>query len=148
VEQEPFNRDSFFRSDPVQLYVDYDFTDWVLNALPDEVPAFKGNITVTELTEVMHDSDIPTRLGIRPFSPVEFAAVIRNLFVGQSRGQNGILLTNNQSNIFYIKLRDGRVVALSVHFGRPPNRDRAWGWFVDGTPFDHRYVGDCVFSPS
>ena len=112
----PFEKNSFFRTDgSPRLYFWPNFTNWVLPAIPKTIPALGIALMKTKLMKSMYDSGILTGLGNpKPFTPSEFAAIIRHLLRGQPKGEEGTLLTNGYANIFYVQLEDNRVVAVHV----------------------------------
>jgi hypothetical protein len=144
---EVFKKSSFFTADgPVKLWFGDNFKKWVLSAIPDSIPAFQGKLLKTQLTEYMYDSAILKELGQpNPFTVGEFAAIIRDLLTKQPNGEDGTFLTNGYANIFYVKLDDGRVVAVDVRWRSDSREWRLSAYdLADGGWHD----GDCVFSRS
>lgn len=122
---EVFKKSSFFTADgSVKLWFGDNFKKWILSAIPDSIPAFQGKLLKNQLTEYMYDSAILKELGQpNPFTVGEFAAIIRDLLSKQPKGEGGTLVVNNYTNIFYVQLEDGRVVAVSVRWDAD---DREW----------------------
>ncbi|KKU94116.1 MAG: hypothetical protein UY26_C0003G0267 [Candidatus Jorgensenbacteria bacterium GW2011_GWA1_48_13] len=153
VKTELFTKNSFFgEGSPVKLYIWDNFRNWVLTAILENIPAFQGMLVKHQLTKGMYDSEILSGLGHpTPFSPTEFAAVIRDLISKQSRGEEGLLLTNGYANIFYVQLpagaggEDARVVAVRVTWNAGDD-----DWHLDAYGLDDDGWGDgvCVFSRS
>lgn len=110
-------KDSFFSNGPVKLYFWDNFRSWILSAIPDSIPAFSTTLSSFTLTRNMYDRDILTELGNpTPFTVSEFAAIMKGMLSKQPQGEPGDLLTDGYANIFYVKLDDGRVVAVLVHW--------------------------------
>ncbi len=146
IATQPFQRDSFFKNGPVKLYLWDSFKDLILKAIPDLVPAFQGNLRSTQLSKNMYDSEILTELGHpKPFSLLEFTAILSHLLMKQPEGEEGKLLVNGYATIFYVELEDGRVVAVYAGWRAGA---RAWSLraFAFGAGF--WYGGDRVFSRS
>lgn len=149
ITTEPFTKNSFFKKNGpvVKLYFHSNFEEWILNAIPDVIPAFTSTLTKTQLTTSMWDSQILAELqNPKPFTITEFAAILRDLLTRQSNGEDGTLLTNGSKNIFYIQLENGRVVIGRVRwfFG-----GRGWECFADRLDADDLWHGSgCVFSRS
>lgn len=146
VATEPFTKNSFFVKDgSVKLYFWDNFTNWILKAIPENIPAFQGKLLKTQLTKDMYDSEILNELNQpKPFTILEFAAIIRDLLTKQPKGEEGEFLNNGYANIFYVQLED-RVVPV---FAGWRSGDRGWRLGVgdlDGGRWDG---GDFVFSRS
>ncbi len=141
-----FQRDSFFKNGPVKLYIWDSFRDRILKAIPDTIPAYEGSLRQTQLSKNMYDSEILTELGHpKPFSLLEFTAILSHLLMKQPEGEEGKLLVNGYATIFYVELEDGRVVAVYAGWRAGA---RAWSLraFAFGAGF--WYGGDRVFSRS
>ncbi len=147
VKTDNFSKDSFFKENgPVKLYFGSNFRNWILKAMPDEIPAFEGALLKTQLVKYMCDSEILAELGNpKPFTISEFSAIIRELFLKQPNGEGGIFLNNGYANIFFIQLENGRVVAVRVRWD---SDDREWCLGVDDLYDDRWFGGYCVFSRS
>lgn len=117
----------FFLDESVKLFLGSTFRNWVLRAVPDAVPAFQGTLLRTQLTKkYMYDSAILEELGNpRPFTILEFVAIIRDLFLKQPNGKEGALINNGHANIFFVQL-GSRVVTVYM-----PWDSAYYGWFVD-----------------
>ena len=142
---QPFSNDSFFvKGGPVKLWFGKNFTEWVLPEISETVSAFDGKLTKTQLAESMYDSAILDELGnTNPFSVSKFVAIIRDLLTKQLNGEGGTLLANGYANIFYVKLKNGRVVAVSV---RRDVGDRVWFLSARGLGGCGWAAGHCAFS--
>ncbi len=142
-----FPKDSFFsKNGPVKLYFGDNFSNWILAAMPDVIPAFEGTLLKTRLTKYMYDSEILDELGHpEPFTISEFSAIVRELLQKQPNGEDGILLNNGYANIFFVQLEDARVVAVRVLWG---SGRRAWSLIAPGLDDGRWSDGRCVFSRS
>jgi hypothetical protein len=147
LKTDSFSKNSFFdKSGSVKLYFGSNFSNWILEDIPDVIPAFEGNLLKTQLTKYMYDSEILDELGQpRLFTISEFSAIIRDLLLKQPDGEDGILLNNGYANIFFIQLKNGRVVAVHVHWF---SDCREWGLNARGLGGDRWFDGICVFSCS
>ncbi len=146
IATESFTKESFFgKKGPVKLWLGSNFEQWVLPLIPETIEAFQGTLTQTKLTKYMLDSEILTELGHpEPFTPGEFAALIRDLLTKQPKGEEGTLLMNGYANVFYVQL-EGRVVAVRVLWS---SDGRGWGLDAFGLD-DYRWFGGrCVLSRS
>jgi hypothetical protein len=144
---ESFTKDSFFtKNGPVKLYFWDNFTNLILAAMPETIPAFQGKLLKTQLTEYMYDSAIVKELGWpNQFTVGEFAAIIRDLLTKQPNGEDGTLLNNGYANIFYVQLEDSRMVAVDVRWH---SDIRGWGLNAIGLDDFRWFDGFCVFSRS
>jgi len=144
---QPFKKDSFFtKNGPVKLYFWDTFTNWILKAIPNEIPAFEGILSQTELTKSMNDSEILNELNNpKPFTIPEFVAILRDLLTKQVNGESGRLLTNGYANIFYVQLADGRVVVVYASWVA---LGRGWYLHANGVGDDRWNDGNRVFSRS
>lgn len=114
IATEVFSKSSFFSDGPKTYFLD-NFRSWILSEIPDTIPAFQGTLSKYMLTKKMYDKEIRDELGNPTvFTVSELAAIMKDLITKQSKGKEGVLLTNNCSNIFYVRLSDGRVVAVCV----------------------------------
>ncbi len=139
-----FTKDSFFRNGPVKLWFGDNFKNWVLPGIQSTISSFNLSLKQTKLTKAMLDSEILSELGDpKPFTPSEFAAIIRELISKQPQGEDGPLLTNGYANIFYVKLEDERVVAVCAdwHFYY-----RLWSLNANDLDGRRWHGGHCVFS--
>lgn len=139
---ESFSTSSFFSKGPVKLFFGGYFKSWILPAIPETIPAFSISLSSFSFTKNMYDKEILTELGNpEPFTISEFAALIKNLISRQPVGEAGDLLNNGYLNIFYMKLDDERVVAVSVRWD-PFDR---WCCGADDLDFDDWSGGSKVF---
>ena len=137
---------SFFTEGPVKFYIWNNFSNWILKNAPEEIPEYACNLSKYQLTERMYDSQILDELGQpKPFTVLEFLAVLKRLVEKQPNGEEGILLNNGYANIFYVILPDGCVVAVSVRWG---SGSREWLCNASDLDDDRWYGGRCVFSRS
>jgi hypothetical protein len=118
---EPFAKTPFFKNGPVQLSFPSrsggrnGFEGWIIPEIPEIVPVFDGKLIKTRLSESIFNLEILKEIGdLQPFTVGEFAAIIRDLLSKQPKGKDGLLLTNGHSNVFYVRLKDGRVVAVNA----------------------------------
>ena len=139
-----FLKISFFNiKGSVRLHFQSNFRDLILRAIPDEVPSFEEKLVKMQLTRPMFDSEILDELGnLVPFTVSEFAAVIRGLLEKQSKGESGTLLANGCANIFYVKLVDGRIVAVGADW-LSVARDWSLGAYI--LDYSRWLEGRCVF---
>lgn len=146
VKTDAFSKNSFFeKNELVKLSFWNGFTDLILKSLPDEVPAFEGNVLKTRLTKRVYDSEILNKLrNPESFTMSEFLAIIKDLLQKRPSGKNGALLNNSYANIFYVRLKNKRVVAVVVRW-RPSH---CWDLSVRDLDNHSWYVGYCVFSRS
>lgn len=151
-----FTKDSFFKNGPAKLWLADNFRTWVLQTISGTIPSFTGNLAKFELTKSMCDSEIQKELGNpEPFTPSEFASIVKSLIEKQPQGESGTLLKNGYVNVFYVKLparnashseaggNDSRVVAVNVGWGSDSRE-----WNLDVYVLDDGIwgVGDRVFS--
>ncbi len=142
---EPFSKSSFFSNGP-RLYFWDNFKNWVLSEIPDMIPTFQGTLSKYKLTKNMYDKEILEELGNpTPFTIGEFAGIMKDLISKQPNGKDGDLLTNGYANIFYVKLADGRVVAVNLRWH---SVNREWNCSADDLDVGQWDEGYCVFSRS
>lgn len=147
VKTDSFSKDSFFKKGPVKLCFGTNFNKLILKAIPETVLVFEGFLRKTQLTKNMFDSEILAELNnSQPFTVSEFAAIICELLSRQPKGEDGQLLNKNCANIFYVKLEDGRVVAVDVYWA--VCYDRKWSLDAFGLGDVWQNHGYCVFSRS
>ncbi len=144
VNARAFTKASFFEKGPAKLWFGESFRNWILPAIPDEIPEFQGNLAKHELMKSMNDSEILAELGSpQPFTIPEFVAIVKSLVEKQPQGEAGTLLSNGYANIFYVQLEDGRVVAAGVYW---VSGCREWDLGAYGLGGGGWSGGDCVFS--
>lgn len=147
VASETFTRESFFeKNGSAKLLFSDNFKSWVLPCIPNAIHAFEGKLLKTELTRAMYDQEILGELGNpAPLTVAEFAAIARALISKQPNGESGMLLSNGNANIFYVKLGDGCVVAVYVHWHAVL---RGWRFHAHDLGVGNWRAGHCVFSRS
>lgn len=139
-----FSKASFFGSGFRDLYFLPSFRDVVLREIPDLIPAYTGTLSKYSLTRGINDAEIQGELeNPTPFSVSEFAAIISNL-IGR-RPQEGTLLNNGDTNVFYVRLANRTVVAVDVCLD---GDEREWCFGAGSLDRDQWDEGDCVFSRS
>ena len=82
-----------------------------LRKVEEDVP--KATLTVSKLTNASLDAPILTELGDRAESKL---AWLFELIEKQSKGEDGILLTNGYANIFYVLDADGNLWAVYAYW--------------------------------
>ena len=146
VKTDVFAKDSFFKNEQFKLSFWNNFDDWILNPMPEKIPAFEDNLLKIRLTKRMYDSEILSKLhNSESFTISEFLAIIKDLLQKRPSGKNGDFLNNCYPNIFYVRLKSNRVVAVVVRW-RPGRR--CWDFSVRGLDNHSWYVNYCVFSRS
>ncbi len=145
VKTDVFVKDSFFKNGPVELNFWADFTNWIFNPMPEEIPAFEGGILKTRLRKKLYDCEILNELrNPKPFRIWEFSAIIKFLLLKQPNGETGHLVNNTYANVFYVQLENNRVVTARV--GQYPGSQK-WGFGANGL-VGWWFNGDCIFSRS
>ena len=118
IESEPFARSSFFGDGcPIPLYFGDNFWEQVFAHVPEVVPAFQGKVVMIEAIKGDLASGFLTGLGrLRPFSPPEFASVVRGLVCHQpEEGKEEFLSTDGHRNVFPVRpTENGCPVTVSV----------------------------------
>ena len=123
-----FSKAKFFGSkDGVMISTGSNFDSWVLPEISDTVPAFQGIFSSFDLTKEMTDSEIRGEKGEDTLTPDEWAAKTRALVLKQPNGENSHLASDYKSNIDYVRLKSGRVVAMRVRWHAD---DREWHLFA------------------
>lgn len=148
VVSKSFNKKDFFTTNngPVRFWFGDNFKSWILPEISEVVPEFSTVLTKLELTKSLNDSGIRPEIGeSNVVSPDEWAAEFKELISTQPTGEKGILLVNGYSNIRYVRLSSGRVVAVDAYW----NAD-CCGWCLDASVLDdYRWGGgDGVFARS
>lgn len=118
IKADSFSKNSFFGNDrPTKLYFGSNFENWILGAMPEEIPAFQDQLFQVQLGRAMNDAQILAELGdSKPFEISEFVAIIRELISKQLKGEAGVLLNNGYANIFYVRDQNGVLRAVYVYW--------------------------------
>lgn len=115
------------------------FRHWFLGKSEDPVPRTK--LRYSKLTRFATTGSILTELGDEAETAL---AQIWALMERQANGEEGILLTNGQLNVFYVRDIDGELRAVFVNWVRA-----GWGVSIDlVTGLDWCGIGSRVFSRS
>lgn len=110
-----FSKKSLLDSeDGVKILTGSNFDVWILPEISDAVPEFNGTFSSFDLTKEMTDDEIRSEKGEDTLTPNEWLAKTRALVLKQPNSENGHLATNYKSNIDYVRLKSGRVVAVFV----------------------------------
>ncbi|PIR06250.1 hypothetical protein COY65_02605 [Candidatus Jorgensenbacteria bacterium CG_4_10_14_0_8_um_filter_39_13] len=140
-----FLKSEFFgKNGPVNIRMNDNFREWVLPEVPEIVPEFRGFFCKSMLIECAYDSELCPKIGEGTFTPPEFVGMISRLFVWQQpKGEDGLLLNSGYANIFYLVLKDGRVVTVNVDWNFNPREWDLFAWdFATGCRWR---VGRAVF---
>lgn len=145
VRAESFAKDSFFGEEgPARFYLWDNFRNWVLQSIPETVPAFQGILRRYQFARPMDDSEILVELGdSKPLTPEELAATLAYFITRQAKGESGPLLTNGYTNFFYVQLEEGIVVVVDVFWDA---EGRVWNLNANSLGVSGWSVGHCVFS--
>ncbi len=126
-------KDFFQTSDT--LFVDPDFTSWILGNLSDEIPKNKAELVKAfDLSENMSDSQITLHaktLGFDPKSHPLAPDQIKEMIEAQPNGTEGEMLTNGYSNIFYVVGKDGVLFAVRVRWFSGNGQWRVYAYRLD-----------------
>lgn len=133
------------RSGTPKLYIQDNFKNWILDNAPETIEFGGETLSKFKLTKNMYDSEICKELGDpEPFTVSELLGTLKSLIGKQSRGEDGILLTNGYANIFYVKLEDGRTVAVHAFWD---SADAEWNLYAWGVRWWVLACGLCCFLP-
>lgn len=143
-----FKVKDFFRhcSGTLKLYIHDNFKNWILDNAP-ETAEFAGEIlSKFKLTKNMYDSEICKELGdSEPFTIAELLGILRSLIEKQPNGKEGTLLNNGYANIFYVKLPNGKTVAVGARWDSDDSEWHLFAWEFDD---DDWHEGNVAFSRS
>jgi len=117
VTTQSFVRDSFWTtSGTLALQLENNFAEWIVGAMPETIPAFQGAVRKTQLRTYFYDSEILEALGSpRPFSVKEVSAVLSALLLESDiMGATVPGMDRHNTNLFYVKLSEERVVVVIV----------------------------------
>lgn len=117
---QPFKADDTFfnkKSGVKMVPHSSNFTSWFTGKVEEDVPV--GDLVPFALTQSAYDSEIIADLGGKEKAEVTLAEIWR-FMQRQANGEDGVLLTNGDANIFYV--RDVYGVLRTVFFR----------WFGDG----------------
>lgn len=95
-----------------KLYFGNNFENWILPHKVGKAPKYTKHI----LGKPMNDFEIQKEFSIEPFAPSEVLALLKKEISKQKKGEEGILLNNGYTNIFYVKLNNTRLVAVRVRW--------------------------------
>ncbi len=133
------NIKDFFQTSST-LWIDFDFTKWILSAYEDEVLQNKSKLVKSfDLTQNMSDSQITEHaktLGFDPRNNPVTLDQIKTKIEAQPNGTEGEMLTNGSANLFYVFGKDGVLFTVDVRwysgYGRwsvcARRLDRRGGW--------------------
>ncbi|MDO8557063.1 MAG: hypothetical protein Q7R98_01190 [Candidatus Jorgensenbacteria bacterium] len=117
VSSPAFSKTKFFDSkDGMKISTGSNFYNWVLPEISETVPEFKETFSSFDLTKGMTDGEIRSEIGNGTLTPDEWIAKTRVLVLEQPSGENGHLASDYKSNIDYIQLKSGRIVAVPVYW--------------------------------
>ena len=93
--------------------------NWILKPMKDVKVSLANEVKLEKfsLTKPMHDTEIQTELqNPNPMDVEIFLPLLWQMLSLQPNAEEGSLLTNGYSNIFHVKLKDSRVVAVVVRW--------------------------------
>lgn len=143
-----FKTKDFFkhRSGTPKLYLQDNFKNWILDNAPETVEFAGETLSNFKLGKNIYDSEICKELdNPEPFSIAELLGMLKSLIEKQPNGEEGTLLNNGYANIFYVKLPNGKTVAVDAYWGSGGSEWRLRAWRFD---VDDWAEGDVVFSRS
>ncbi len=140
VSTDSFTKDSFFKKGLVKFQFGNNFEKWILDAIPEIVPGFDGELIQTQSTKSLNDFEIREELGNPVFSVPVFAAILKYGIEDQSKFELGVLLSKAYTAIFYVDLGIC-VVAVSVSYY---SLGGFWVLYADNLSCDRRAQG-CRF---
>ncbi len=124
----------FFQTS-LTLWIDFDFTKWILSAYEDEVLQNKSKLVKSfDLTQNMSDSqttDHAKTLGFDPRNNPVTLDQIKTKIEAQPNGTEGEMLTNGSANLFYVFGKDGVLFTVFVCWYSGRSR-----WYVFAYRFD------------
>jgi hypothetical protein len=128
----------------VKVYLGDNFKNQIVPELSGTIHSFTANLTSYKLTKDMYDKEIQAEIGEDYFTPSEALAIIFTLISKQSNGDVGYLENDGNANIFYILMKDKRVVPVRVHLGS----SSPCVWFLEFERLDSRdwFTGLRVFA--
>ncbi len=144
---EPVTKESIFfaKGCPLNLaelmkrnQISKEILNWILEKMPDVIPAFQGKLQRVQLTEVLVDhkysSAFSDELGSHsPLSIEEFIAIVCDLLTKQLNGEDGDLFTLD-GNTFFVQF-ENRVVKVTIYWAL----DHSW---VPGHSVGRWYLTD------
>jgi hypothetical protein len=144
-----FTTNSFFKeghNGTTKLLLSDDFKNKVLSLASTAINYVGGNVDTLSLTKDMYDSDILLELGNPKTYTVDAClGMLQALISKQPKAEDGTLLTNGYSNIFYVTTGE-RVLVVDARWHSDNSKWDLSAYELDG--FGEWNAGSLVFAPA